>query len=242
MENEEKKRITIPDTITENTSNINSALPTLEEHINEIEAELNEIVMNPGSSGYESLTEQDIAYGVSFTVGINPATDTVLDIGCGIGEFYYYVQRFTGALIHKYLGIDYDDNLLEINKFRSNQDDSISLLHLNIDEFQEAYQMYSENALKNLEVLGNINANLDWAVMCNVINDTLDSDEIIKKIKFWSNVPEKGAVFTFRLKDEKMLADVASKVLLDPVLNKKSIIRTDFYPNWISIYVYNSRE
>lgn len=242
MENEEKKRITIPDTITENTSNINSALPTLEEHINEIEAELNEIVMNPGSSGYESLTEQDIAYGVSFTVGINPATDTVLDIGCGIGEFYYYVQRFTGALIHKYLGIDYDDNLLEINKFRSNQDDSISLLHLNIDEFQEAYQMYSENALKNLEVLGNINANLDWAVMCNVINDTLDSDEIIKKIKFWSNVPEKGAVFTFRLKDEKMLADVASKVLLDSVLNKKSIIRTDFYPNWISIYVYNSRE
>lgn len=236
MDTESSRKITI------SNNTVDNSMPTLEEHIQEIENELNEIIMDPGSSGYTSLAEQDIAYGVSFTVGINPAVDTVLDVGCGVGEFYYYIHRFTNQTINRYFGIDNNDNLLEINKFRSNQDDSITLFNLNIDEFEDAYHMYSEDALKNLEILGNLNAQLDWVVMCNVIDDSYNAEQIINKINFWSKVPTKGAVFTFKLQSKTELANVVHTLMLNEQLNNKSIIRTDFYPNWISIYVYNLRE
>lgn len=214
---------------------------TLDQYINSIESELNEILMDPSASGYESLMEQDIAYGVSFTIGINTATDTVLDVGCGLGEFYYYVERFTNEKLYKYYGVDNVEEYLDINKFRSNQDDAVNLMNFDINDFEEGYTGYSDDALRNLNVLGNIDANIDWVVMCNVINDDFNTQQIINKIKFWSKVPEKGAVFTFKLNTKEKLADIASNVIMDDILNTKTIIRSDFYQNWISVYVYNSR-
>lgn len=214
---------------------------TLDQYINSIESELNEILMDPSVSGYESLMEQDIAYGVSFTIGINTSTDTVLDVGCGLGEFYYYVERFTNEKLYKYYGIDNVEEYLDINKFRSNQDDAVNLMNFDINDFEEGYTGYSDDALRNLNVLGNIDSNIDWVVMCNVINEDFNTQQIINKIKFWSKVPEKGAVFTFKLDSNQKIADVASNIILDDTLNTKTIIRSDFYTNWISVYVYNSR-
>jgi len=214
---------------------------SLDQYINNIESELNEILMDPNASGYDSLMEQDIAYGVSFTIGINTTTDVVLDVGCGLGEFYYYVERFTNEKIYKYYGIDNIEEYLDINKFRSNQDDTVNLMNFDINDFEDGFNGYADDALRNLSILGNINDNIDWVVMCNVINEDFNTSQIINKIKFWSKVPEKGAVFTFKLDSQQKLADVASAIVLDDVLNNKTIIRSDFYKNWISVYVYNSR-
>jgi SAM-dependent methyltransferase len=197
--------------------------------------------MDPNASGYDSLMEQDIAYGVSFTIGINTTSDVVLDVGCGLGEFYYYVERFTNEKIYKYYGIDNIEEYLDINKFRSNQDDTVNLMNFDINDFEDGFNGYADDALRNLSILGNINDNIDWVVMCNVINEDFNTSQIINKIKFWSKVPEKGAVFTFKLDSQQKLADVASAIVLDDVLNSKTIIRSDFYKNWISVYVYNSR-
>jgi len=214
---------------------------SLDQYINNIESELNEILMDPNASGYDSLMEQDIAYGVSFTIGINTTSDVVLDVGCGLGEFYYYVERFTNEKIYKYYGIDNIEEYLDINKFRSNQDDTVNLMNFDINDFEDGFTGYADDALRNLSILGNINDNIDWVVMCNVINEDFNTSQIINKIKFWSKVPEKGAVFTFKLDSQEKLADVASAIVLDDVLNNKTIIRSDFYKNWISVYVYNSR-
>jgi SAM-dependent methyltransferase len=214
---------------------------SLDQYINNIESELNEILMDPAASGYDSLMEQDIAYGVSFTIGINTTTDVVLDVGCGLGEFYYYVERFTNEKLYKYYGIDNIEEYLDINKFRSNQDDTVNLMNFDINDFEDGFTGYADDALRNLSILGNINDNIDWVVMCNVINEDFNTSQIINKIKFWSKVPEKGAVFTFKLDSQQKLADVASAIVLDDVLNNKTIIRSDFYKNWISVYVYNSR-
>jgi SAM-dependent methyltransferase len=214
---------------------------SLDQYINNIESELNEILMDPNASGYDSLMEQDIAYGVSFTIGINTTSDVVLDVGCGLGEFYYYVERFTNEKIYKYYGIDNIEEYLDINKFRSNQDDTVNLMNFDINDFEDGFTGYADDALRNLSILGNINDNIDWVVMCNVINEDFNTSQIINKIKFWSKVPEKGAVFTFKLDSQQKLADVASAIVLDDVLNSKTIIRSDFYKNWISVYVYNSR-
>jgi SAM-dependent methyltransferase len=214
---------------------------SLDQYINNIESELNEILMDPNASGYDSLMEQDIAYGVSFTIGINTTSDVVLDVGCGLGEFYYYVERFTNEKIYKYYGIDNIEEYLDINKFRSNQDDTVNLMNFDINDFEDGFNGYADDALRNLSILGNINDNIDWVVMCNVINEDFNTSQIINKIKFWSKVPEKGAVFTFKLDSQQKLADVASAIVLDDVLNSKTIIRSDFYKNWISVYVYNSR-
>lgn len=214
---------------------------TLQEYIESIQSDLNDIIMDPTVSGYETLPEQDISYGVTFTAGINPATDTVLDVGCGIGEFYHYAERFSGQRLHKYYGMDINDEFLEINKFRSNQDTSVNVLNFNVDDFIEAHHMYSADALKNLGVLG-FTDNIDWVVMCNYLNDSYSVDSIVQTIEFWSKVPEKGAIFTFKITSDSKLADIAGKLILNQNLNEKIIIRSDFLKDWISVYIYNSRD
>lgn len=215
---------------------------TLQEFFQSIESDLNDIIMDPSVSGYQSPQEQDIAYGVSFTAGINPITDSVLDVGCGIGEFYHYVERFTGQKIVKYYGVDVSDPILDINKFRSQQDDSVTLLNFNIFDFQQGHELYSADALRNLSVTGVINDRIDWVVMCNMFDETHSVDDIVSSIEFWSKVPEKGAVFTFNVSSSHKLGNIGSMLLTNGNLNNKLIIRSDFLENWISIYIYNSRE
>lgn len=215
---------------------------TLQEFFQSIENDLNDIIMDPTVSGYQTPQEQDIAYGVTFTAGINPVTDTVLDVGCGIGEFYHYVERFSGQKIHRYYGVDESDSILDINKFRTQQDDSVKLLNFNVFDFQHGHELYSAEALRNLNVLGVIDDKIDWVVMCNMFDETLTSYEIVRAIEFWSNVPEKGAVFTFKTASPEKTGDIGNRLLTNSSLNNKLIIRSDFLEQWISIYIYNSRE
>lgn len=212
-----------------------------DDYMKELESDLNEIISDPGVSGYSSIEEQDIIYGISITVGINPAVDTVLDVGCGIGELYYYTERFTGSKPFKYIGLDNNEQLLDINKFRSGQDDSVSLINLDISEFESKYYDYSESALKNLAILGH-DSTIDWVVMCNMLDDTKKGKDIASSIIFWSKVPTKGSVFTFKVDDTKKLMECLSILLNNDDINKKLIFRSDFMTGWVSFYIYNQRD
>jgi SAM-dependent methyltransferase len=214
---------------------------TLQEYMQDLEKDLNELISDPAVSGYTSIEEQDIVYGITLSVGVNPATDSILDIGCGIGELYYYTERFTGTRPHKYYGIDNDERLLDINKFRSGQDDSVSLMELDIFNLQENYSMYSEDVLRNLNILGN-EVRLDWAIMSNMVTEEHTANQIADMIGFWSKVATKGAAFTFRVYNHSTVNELISMLMLNNAINTKLIIRSDFIKKWISIYIYNQRD
>ncbi len=61
----------------ENTENPVS----LDQYLSSIENDLNDLIMDPTTSGYSSMEEQDVSYGISVSVGIDPVHDTVLVLG-----------------------------------------------------------------------------------------------------------------------------------------------------------------
>lgn len=213
---------------------------SLDTYLNSIETDLNELIMDPTTSGYDSLEQQDITYGITLSIGIDPANDSVLDLGAGIGEFYSYTERFTGNKLNRYIGVDNDPNLNEIVKFRYNNDQTINTLDLDYIDFIDGYRDYNPTALKNLEILGNTDR-IDWVVSCNCISDTMGPNEIYDIVNFWSSVPEKGAAFTFKITDVSKMTELIKQIFSSETLSTKTIIRSDFTKNWYSLYIYNLR-
>lgn len=213
----------------------------LEEYMGSIENELNDLIMNPETSGYSSLEEQDISYGITVSVGIDPTHDTVLDLGAGIGEFFSYVERFTGNRLNKYIAVENNENISEIRKFRYAGDQTVIHLEIDYTDFTQNYKDFNPEALKNLQGIG-YEDKIDWVVSCNGITDEMTPDEIFDVIRVWSSVPEKGAAFTFKLTNTELMVDVLSKIFTSSQLTGKVIVRSDFSKNWYSIYIYNLRQ
>jgi SAM-dependent methyltransferase len=220
----------------ENTDNTVS----LDQYLSSIENDLNDLIMDPGTNGYTSLQEQDISYGISVSVGIDPVHDTVLDLGSGIGEFFSYVERFTGNRLYKYIAVDNDEKTLDILKFRYGNDQTIVTMGMNYRDFVDAHKDYNSSAIKNLQIMG-FDSKIDWVVSCNGLDDTMGETEIFDIIKTWSSVAEKGAVFTFKMENALKFINIIQKILTYDELATKIIIRSDFDKNWYSLYIYNQR-
>lgn len=223
----------------ENIENTENAV-SLDEYMSSIENDMNELIMDPTTSGYSTLEEQDVSYGISVSVGVDPVHDTVLDLGSGIGEFFSYVERFTGNRLYKYIAVDNDDRLLDILKFRYGSDQTIIPLGMNYVDFVEAHKDYNPNSLLNLQILG-FDSKIDWVVSCNGFDDTMSDDSIFDIINVWSSVAEKGAVFTFKLENTSKVINILNRMFTSEKLANKSIIRSDFGKDWYSIYIYNQR-
>lgn len=231
MENVES--LQIEDMVKPETQSIN-------DYLFSIESDMNDIIMDPASSGYDSLETQDVVYGITFSVGMDPAHDTVLDLGAGIGEFYSYVERFTGTALSKYIPVDNDANMLEILKFRYAADDTIKSLELDYSDFAYSHLGYNPEVVKNLQTLGNTEK-IDWVVSCNTFDDTMTVEHIVTNISIWSSVAEKGAAFTFKAENTDLFVEVLSALLKNERFSTRTIVRSDFIKNWYSIYIYNLR-
>jgi hypothetical protein len=220
----------------ENTENPVS----LDQYMSSIENDLNDLIMDPTTSGYSTLEEQDVSYGISVSVGIDPVHDTVLDLGSGMGEFFSYVERFTGNRLYKYIAIDNDEKILDILKFRYGSDQTIITMGMNYTDFVEAHKDYNPAALQNLQIVG-FDSKIDWVVSCNGFDDSMSEDTIFDIINVWSSVGEKGAVFTFKLENTTKVINVLNKMFTSERLANKTIIRSDFGKDWYSFYIYNQR-
>ena len=75
--------------------------------------------------------------------------DTVLDLGCGTGEFYEFVKKFR---IKKYCGVDFLDEFIEAGKFKYKKNKKVKFIKLNFEK-------------KNLP------KNYDWVFLSGSFND-----------------------------------------------------------------------
>jgi SAM-dependent methyltransferase len=65
------------------------------------------------ASGVEE--RRQLRFNILFECGIKPG-DHILDLGCGFGDFYYFLENRLGKNNFKYTGIDINPNLIEIAK------------------------------------------------------------------------------------------------------------------------------
>jgi len=93
--------------------NIDS-VPDPEEVKEEENLDPNYLQTSPEVVGYNSIEEQEILYDFILS-NFNPTTESVLDLGCGRGDFARYTEN-TYQTDFKYHGIDMNKQLIDVAK------------------------------------------------------------------------------------------------------------------------------
>lgn len=142
--------------------------------------------------------------------------DSVLDIGCGSGEFLTYLRssNYKGD----YCGVDFIKNFIDHNIKKFNHDSNASFLEKNIlvDEFESNY---------------------DWVFLSGVFNDIRDDSDtfFFKIIKKMYDTANKGIAFNSLSKyvdyeDESLYYTYPDKTLKYCIenLSKYTILKTNY--------------
>ena len=61
--------------------------------------------------GYTSREEQELLFRVLTQIGVDPTLESILDVGCGVGDLNNYLTSVLGAPVN-YLGIDINPNMV----------------------------------------------------------------------------------------------------------------------------------
>jgi hypothetical protein len=208
-------------------------LKTLDESIKETLDSINDIVNDVELFGFSSINEREVIYGITSAVGIEPSIDTVMEIGCNVGEFYFYIERLLGSNLLGYFGVDENTKHLDITRFRV-QNENTEFYNTNLDSI---VTFISENGADNIKTFMDIS--VDWGVIINQFNDDTTS-EIIRKLEQLIRIPNKGIVVTNKFSSSEVSA-LISELLNSKLLKDKFIFRSDFIPGWYSLYFYNNR-
>ena len=208
-------------------------LKTLDESIKETLDSINDIVNDVELFGFSSINEREVIYGITSAIGIEPSMDTVMEIGCNVGEFYFYIERLLGSNLLGYFGVDENTKHLDITRFRV-QNENTEFYNTNLDSI---VTFISENGADNIKTFMDIS--VDWGVIINQFNDDTTS-EIIRKLEQLIRIPNKGIVVTNKF-SSSAVSSLISELLNSKLLKDKFIFRSDFIPGWYSLYFYNNR-
>ena len=211
------------------TENLNS----LDNEIKDTVDSINDIVNDVSLYGFNTIDEREIVYGVSTAIGIDPLTDTVIELGSNVGELYFYIQRLLGKHPVGYYGIESNEKFIDISRFRINEDNT-EFFNLDLNTIIEFLKQTDNTGLSNMMDIVS-----DWGVLINQFNN-IDSAEIANIIEILIRIPSKGIVITNRFTEDEL------KILMDgllksEMLKNRFIMRSDFIPGWYSFYFYNNR-
>ena len=194
---------------------------------------INEIVNEVAIYGFDTIDEREIVYGITTAVGIDPAIDTVMEVGCNVAEFYFYIERLLGTPPVGYYGIEPDEKLIDISRFRV-ADGNTEFYNI---EMQSIIDHLKDNDITEIKQIMDIN--VDWGVLINQFNQQSPID-IISTIELFIQIPNKGLVITNKF-DKETINNLVETLNASDKLYNRYILRSDFLPGWYSIYFYNNR-
>lgn len=124
-EEEEKRMLSeLTETIKEEILNANT-IDEVEENIEAIEntigiteLEWQTVYNNPNILGYESRTQQALVFGNVLPSEFDVYSDTILDVGCGIGDLWAYCNEVLQCDDPLYTGIDIDEDIITKAKIK----------------------------------------------------------------------------------------------------------------------------
>jgi SAM-dependent methyltransferase len=197
----------------ETVEDVDKKADEITDQIGITDTEWEEVYMNVSLIGYESRQQQIDIFSNTCPKEFNVYADTVLDVGCGIGDFFAYCQEILNCLEPKYSGIDYNGNMIELAK----------------KKFPEA-----ENNLSAEDLL-DVDGNYDWVIAMSAFNVPMqdDMDSYIKQcIDKMYSLCNKGIGFNLLNTDE----GYAPKDILNYVLDKYENVK--FHNNFIEDNYY----
>lgn len=209
-------------------------LNELDDEIKSTLDDIDELVNEVSLYGFSDINEREIVYGITTAVGIDPSIDNVIEIGCNVGEFYFYIQRLLGMAPVGYYGIEQNEKFIDIARFRI-ADSNTEFYNSNLTEI---FEFINSNDAENYKEMMSINT--DWGVLINQFSDTDSCDHISSIIELFIKIPNKGLVITNRF-DDKTVGLLVNEFLKSNILKNRFILRSDFLPGWYSFYFYNNR-
>jgi hypothetical protein len=213
--------------------NLNNDLQNIDEAIKETLESIDDIVNDVSLYGFSSIDEREIIYGITTAIGIDPIIDNILEVGCNIGEFYFYIERLLGKTPVGYYGTEGNEKFIDIARFRINESNTE---FYNLD-FNTIHNFLISNEIKDLKNIMDIS--VDWAVLINQLNN-LEPTRIPEFLELFVQIPNKGLVITERF-TESQIKSTIDALLSSETLKNKFIMRSDFLPGWYSFYFYNNR-
>jgi len=201
---------------------------TVGQALEESQERVNKLLDDPSIVGYLTRREQFITFKALTEIGIDFSKDSVLDVGCGIGDLYAFIYEIKEIDKPDYLGIDYNPNMINLAK------EKYPLIN---DKFESIDLLDYDSTKKK-----------DWIIASNAFNikmqDNMDLyvTTCIDKMYECCN---KGIAFNLigTYYEDELVAE-AHKVSVPEIVNyclnkyKKIVLRTDYLNDEFLIYCY----
>jgi SAM-dependent methyltransferase len=201
---------------------------TVGEVLTEQSASEERLLQDPTIVGYLNREDQATTFNTLTSLGINFSNDSILDVGCGLGDMYAFLYEIKLIDNPDYYGIDYNPNMVMLAKTK----------------YQKIQDRFSTVDLLNYDSTNK----KDWVIASNVFNINMQTDMnayLISCIDKMYETCNKGIAFNLigtyceaELVAEAVKYDV--KEIVDYCIKKykKVVLRTDYLYDEFTIYCY----
>ena len=173
--------------------------------------------------GWGSKYSQEIRFDVMKNIGIN-TNDSVLDVGCGFGDFYTYLKNFN--LDTKYTGIDINSNFIK--------------KAIELEDLNSTFKVGNISSVSS--------SRFDWVVASGIFSFDCKhwEEEMCGTMKEMFDIADKGicanflsAKSSYKFQDGFRHSEpeyIISKLV--PILSNRFVLRHDYKENDFTLYFY----
>ena len=179
---------------------------------------------DPQSVGWGNLKgKQSLRFDILCQIG-NLSNSTILDVGCGFGDLYRYLQY--KKIIVKYLGVDINDELLKIGR-KINPKIKLELRDIEKKKFTRKF---------------------DWVIASGITSHGSTYSHIKSVLSEMFRICKKGVAMNFvsdfvDYKTKGLFYSSPEKIYsIMRTLSNRVVLRHDYMPYEFTIYVYKDNK